>query len=144
MSTNLIAPVMALVLWTLIVLFWMVFVRIAAVRKSGINMTARAGGRGQNLEGVLPDKSNWPAHNYMHLLEQPTLFYATVLGLALMGQGNSLNVALAWTYVAVRILHSLWQGTVNTIPVRLALFVASTLALIALAIHGLMAALHGG
>jgi len=41
--------------------------------------------------------------------------------------------------VGFRILHSLWQILVNTIPVRFALFLAATLALIVLAVRAVMA-----
>ena len=82
---------------------------------------AKPGGRGQDLEGVLPDSVNWKAHNYMHLMEQPTLFYATVAILAIMGPVEH-DVLFAWGYVTIRIVHSVWQATVNTIPVRFTLF----------------------
>ena len=140
MNTAILAPAAALVVWSLIVLTWLVVTRIPALKAKGIDLTARPGGRGQNLEGVLPDVVNWKAHNYAHLMEQPTLFYATVTVLALAG-ATDLDVALAWGYVGLRIVHSLWQGLVNTIPVRLALFIASTTALAVLAVRALLAAL---
>ena len=93
--------------------------------------------RGGDLEGVIPDKANWPAHNYTHLHEQPTVFYATVLILAIMGPG-AFDVLLAWIYVALRIVHSLWQMLVNKIPVRFALFLLSSIALIILAVRAVM------
>jgi hypothetical protein len=143
MFTNLIAPIAVLICWTLIVLFWMVakrFPAMKAMNRSVASPKAR-GGRGGDLEGKVAPEVMWPSHNYTHLLEQPTLFYATVLGLAILGQGTTLNVTLAWSYVVFRIIHSLWQIQINTIPVRLMLFVASSLALILLAINLLIAAI---
>ncbi len=106
--------------------------------KSGIDLKqAKPGGRGQDLEGVLPDSVNWKAHNYTHLLEQPTIFYPAVVIIALMG-ASSTDVALAWAYVALRVVHSVWQATVNRIPVRLALFALATFCLVALAIRALL------
>jgi hypothetical protein len=143
MFTNLIAPVALLICWTLIVLFWMVakrFPAMKAMNRSVASPKAR-GGRGGDLEGKVPPEVMWPSHNYTHLLEQPTLFYATVLGLAILDRGTSLNVALAWSYVVLRIIHSVWQIKVNTIPVRLVIFVSSTMALVVLAINLLIAAL---
>jgi hypothetical protein len=67
-------------------------------------------------------------------MEQPTIFYPTVVIIALMGP-NAGTIAIAWAYVGLRILHSLWQATVNTIPVRFTLFLLSTICLILLAIH---------
>lgn len=143
MSLNLVAPAMALVMWTLIMLLWMFVVRMPAMAKAGVNMAApeSRGGRGVDLDRILPAPCNWPAHNYAHLMEQPTLFYATLLSLVLLGQGTTANLTLAWSYVALRIVHSIWQASVNTIPVRATLFLLSTLLLVALAFNGLMAAL---
>ena len=131
----LLGPVVALVAWTLVMLFWLAIVRGLAAKRAGINLTAKRGGRGQQLEGVLPDQANWPAHNYMHLMEQPTIFYAIVLTLALMGFDHPINVALAWGYVALRIVHSIVQATINVVAIRLTLFALSTLCLAALTIH---------
>jgi hypothetical protein len=104
---------------------------------------AKRGGRGQDLEGVLPDSVQWKSHNYTHLLEQPTLFYATVVILALTSF-SPLDVTLAWAYVGLRIVHSLWQALVNTVPVRFTLFNLSTVCLLVLAIHAVMATISAG
>ncbi|MCH4151856.1 MAG: MAPEG family protein [Sphingobium sp.] len=141
-SHELLAPAAALVLWTLIILLYMAMVRFAAFKTAGIDLSkVPPGGRGQDLETVLPKSIMWPAHNYSHLVEQPTLFYATVILLALMGEASQLNIALAWGYVALRVLHSIWQIRINTIPVRFATFLLSSLLLIALAVSALRAAL---
>tara|TARA_R110000782_G_scaffold78276_1_gene154853 strand:- start:48618 stop:49061 length:444 start_codon:yes stop_codon:yes gene_type:complete len=140
-SSTLLAPATILVLWTLLVLLWMMARRFSAFKEANIDLAkAPPGGRGQNLEGVLPAKANWPSHNYTHLLEQPTLFYALVMLLTLMGQTTQFNAALAWIYVAIRIVHSLWQVSVNTIPVRFTLFAASTIMLLLLAVNAVRAA----
>jgi hypothetical protein len=141
-SPALLAPVAVLIVWTLFVLLWMAFKRFSAFKSVNIKLAKLPpGGRGQNLEGVLPDKVNWPSHNYAHLHEQPTLFYATAIILALMDQGTQLNVALAWGYVILRVVHSIWQIGVNTLPVRFTLFLLSTTVLMVLAINALKAAL---
>jgi hypothetical protein len=140
MAVKLLIPVFVLVIWTNIVLVWMGHKRFGAMKKAGIRVSAIPGGRGQDLNKVLDAKINWPAHNYTHLMEQPTVFYATVISLAVMGQGHVVNIALAWAYVLLRIVHSVWQIKVNTIPVRATIFLLSTLCLLALAIHGLIGA----
>ena len=135
MQAQMLAPAAALVLWSLIMLVWMAATRLPPLFKQPGGMgSAKAGGRGVDLEGVLPDKINWKSHNFTHLMEQPTIFYPTVVILALMGP-NAGDVALAWGYVALRIVHSIWQATVNTIPVRFTLFILSTICLLLLAIH---------
>ncbi len=141
MQAQMLAPAAVLVLWSLIVMLWMARTRFAAFGQVGVDLkTAKPGGRGQNLEGVLPDEVNWKAHNYAHLMEQPTIFYPTVVILALTGPVAA-DVALAWAYVLLRVAHSLWQATVNRIPVRFTLFLLSSLCLIALAIRAAMATL---
>ena len=92
------------------------------------------------LEGVLPDRTNWKAHNYTHLMEQPTIFYPAVVILALAGAG-ALDVQLAWAYVAIRVVHSLWQGTVNRVPVRAMMFMVSSVILGILGVRALLATL---
>jgi hypothetical protein len=142
MSANMIAPALALVIWSLIMLLWLAAVRTPALLKMKLNPEQMRGGRGQDLDRMLPREINWPAHNYAHLMEQPTLFYATVLGIALLGAATPLHVGLAWTYVVLRVLHSLWQAKVNTIPVRSSLFFLSTGVLLVLAVNGLIGAIN--
>ncbi len=135
----LLAPGAVLALWTLIMLFWTAATRFPAMRKLGIDIKAvPPGGRGQNLEGVIPDQVNWKSHNYTHLLEQPTLFYAVIILLALAGGTSPLTVSLAWAYVAIRIVHSLWQALVNKLPVRFTLFLLSTICLLILTIKAVL------
>lgn len=135
MQAQILAPGVALVLWSIVMLMWTAGTRLPAMSKLGTDLkTAAPGGRGANLEGVLPDSVQWKSHNYAHLMEQPTIFYPTLLVLALMGP-SALDVTLAWAYVALRVVHSVWQATVNKIPVRFTLFILSTACLLALALH---------
>jgi hypothetical protein len=78
---------------------------------------------------MLPREVQWKAHNYNHLHEAPTLFYAVAIVLAYAGHGEGLNVTLAWAYVVLRVVHSLVQATVNKVAVRFALFSLSSLVL---------------
>jgi hypothetical protein len=135
MQAQILAPGAALVLWSIVMLMWTAGTRLPAMSKLGTDLkTAPPGGRGQNLEGVLPDSVQWKSHNYAHLMEQPTIFYPTLIILALMG-ASAMDVTLAWAYVALRVVHSLWQATVNKIPLRFTLFVLSTACLLVLALH---------
>jgi hypothetical protein len=136
MQAQMLAPAAVLVAWTLIMLMWTAGTRLPALSKLGGLKNAKPGGRGQDLEGVLDDRINWKSHNYSHLVEQPTLFYAVSLIIALLGAGP-VDVLIAWIYVGVRIVHSLWQALVNVVAVRFVLFFLSTIALIALAVRAL-------
>ena len=141
MSVNMVAPALALVLWSFIMLIWTISLRLPALAKLKLSAEQSRGGRGRDLDRILPAEVNWPAHNYAHLMEQPTIFYATVLGIAIIGAGTPLNVGLAWAYVGLRVIHSFWQARVNTIPVRASLFFLSSILLLTLAINGFIAAL---
>ena len=138
MQTEILAPAAVLIIWSLVMLVWMAAVRLPALAHARIPRDKRRGGRGQDLEGVLAPEINWKAHNYAHLMEQPTLFYACVLILAMVGYSPAVLVA-AWAYVALRIVHSLWQALVNTIPVRFMVFLLSSLVLLFMAVNALMA-----
>lgn len=142
MPGNLLAAGAVLALWTLIVLVWVAVTRFRALAKSGIDLKAAPpGGRGADLETILPPETNWKSHNYTHLLEQPTLFYAVIVFLHLSGGDTPLTQGFAWAYVALRIVHSLWQATVNRIPVRFAIFALSTFCLFALSLLAVIATL---
>lgn len=143
MDMQILAPAAALILWSLVMLLWMVATRMPALAASGALKDAKPGGRGQDLDGVLPDKVNWKGHNYNHLMEQPTVFYPVVIILALAGN-TEIDLMLAWGYFWLRVVHSLWQAMVNTIPVRIALFTLSSIVLLALAIRALLVCLAIG
>ncbi|MBD2842112.1 MAPEG family protein [Erythrobacter rubeus] len=142
MLAQMLAPAAVLVLWTLIMLFWIIpsrFGAIARIEDKSV-LPRKEGVRGGDLEGVIPDRANWPAHNHTHLHEQPTLFYAVTVVLALMGSGT-FDILMAWIYVGLRILHSLWQVLVNKVPVRFVLFLLSSIVLVVLAVRAVIATL---
>jgi hypothetical protein len=140
MENPILAPAAVLVAWSLIMLLWMAATRFPAIAKSGIDLTGGPpGGRGQNLEGVLPDSVNWKSHNYTHLMEQPTIFYAAVLILAVAGAATPMLVNFAWGYTILRIIHSLYQATINVVMVRFSIFVLATICLLVLAVHAVLA-----
>ena len=93
--------------------------------------------RGEQMN-QLPAEVRWKADNYNHLMEQPTLFYAVALTLALAGAGGGLNVWLAWAYVALRVVHSLVQATMNVILVRFGIFMVGSVVLLILAVRTAM------
>ena len=139
----LLGPIVALVAWSILMLFWMVASRLPAMKKAGIDLTTRVGSRPGALDGTVDDKAQWKAHNYIHLMEQPTLFYAIVFALVLMGDAHPFNLALAWGYVGLRIVHSIVQATWNRILVRFILFALSSLCLLALTLHAAIGLLNG-
>ncbi len=133
-TTNaIVAPVVALAVWTHVVWAWMYATRIPAIRKAKLVLDGNVP-RGEQM-ATLPPKVRWKADNYNHLMEQPTIFYAVALSLAILGEGGGSNATLAWVYVALRVVHTFVQATFNKIEVRFSIFFLSSLVLIALTVN---------
>lgn len=133
----LLGPVVALVAWSIVMLIWLAIARAPYVRGRLPN-----GARGADVEREHPGQANWPAHNYQHLMEQPTIFYAIVFALILMGFDAPINVYLAWGYVGLRIVHSIVQATVNVVRIRFLIFLLATVCLVGLTTHAALELIH--
>jgi hypothetical protein len=138
MFATIMTPVLALILWTFVIWFWMYATRIPAMSAANIDVTKLK--RKDELD-VLPIKVKQIADNYNHLHEQPTVFYALAIYSHLVGVIDPLNIGLAWAYVALRILHSLIQCTGNFVPLRFAVFASSSLVLMVIAARNAIALL---
>lgn len=138
MDSEILKPVVALAGWSLVMLVWLYVMRIPAMRRAGIDVNGMTGSTPGSLDAALPGKAQWPAHNYAHLMEQPTAFYAVALVLALSGGGDGINATLAWVYVGLRIAHSLVQATFNRVIVRFFIFALASVVLIMLTFHAAM------
>jgi hypothetical protein len=136
MVPNILTPMLALILWTFVIWLWMYATRIPAMRAAGIDASKIK--RKDELD-ALPVRVKQIADNYNHLHEQPTVFYALVVYCHLVGVADGLNVALAWVYVALRIVHSLIQCTGNFVPLRFMVFAASSIVLMVMAIRNVVA-----
>ncbi|MBY6240610.1 MAPEG family protein [Methylosinus sp. Sm6] len=129
----LLAPIVALVLWTFVMWAWLYATRIPAMRKARMALDPEQ--TKEEFNAQIPARARWKADNYNHLHEQPTLFYAVALTLAMLGADGALETALAWGYVALRVAHSLVQSTTNVMIRRFSIFVAASLVLLALTIR---------
>lgn len=128
------APVVALVAWSLVMWAWLYATRLPAMQR--LRIPPAAGRFAKALNEQLPQSARQVADNYNHLMEQPTIFYAIAFALLWLGQGaHPVNVALAWGYVVLRVVHSLVHATVNHVPTRWAVFMTATLCLVALTVH---------
>ena len=134
-ASPILTPVVVLVAWSLVMWLWMYITRLPAMQKMKMKPDPQAP-RGEQMN-KLPASVRWKADNYNHLMEQPTIFYALALALAILGQGEGLNLVLAWSYVGLRVVHSLWQALFNVIEVRFVLFVLSSLVLVGLTLSAL-------
>jgi len=124
-TSAILQPLFAMALLNLVMWLWMYATRIPAMSKAGIAAHDATRDRLQEL----PPEVVRVADNYNHLFEQPTLFYAVVISIVLLGHVDSLHVGFAWTYAVLRIAHSLVQATLNIIAIRFALFSLSWLVL---------------
>src|SRR5438445_13710751 len=123
-------PVIALVLWTFVMWAWLYATRIPAIRRLKVAFDPQR--PAAEFNAVLPARVRWKADNYNHLMEQPTLFYAAALVLALAAPTDGLNAGLAWAYVGLRVVHSLVQALANIILLRFGVFMIASLVLLAL------------
>jgi hypothetical protein len=128
MNTPILTPVVMLAAWSMVMWAWMYVTRLPAIRRAKMRLDPNAP-RGEQM-ATLPPRVRWKADNYNHLMEQPTVFYAVAITLALLGHGDGWAMRLAWTYFALRVVHSLVQALWNRIEVRFSLFVFSSLVLI--------------
>jgi hypothetical protein len=129
-------PILALVVWTLIVWIFMYATRLPAMQKAKIDPQAAIH---PGSLSVLPTGARVVADNYNHLHEQPTIFYALALYTHLAGPADGINIALAWAYVAARVVHSFVQIVVRVVAIRFLTFVVGTLILMAIALRDLLA-----
>jgi hypothetical protein len=133
LNRALLLPAVALAAWTFVMWAWMYVTRIPAIRRAGMQLDATIP-RGEQM-ATLPPSVRWKADNYNHLFEQPTLFYPLVIIAALLPASGPVELGLAWAYVGLRVVHSLFQATVNKVEVRFALFLFSSLVLFALVVR---------
>jgi hypothetical protein len=139
LHSPILAPLVALILWSFVMWAWLYATRIPAITKGRIVYDPLR--PAAEFHAQLPAQVRWKADNYNNLMEQPTLFYAVTLTLALLGAGEGLNNGLAWLYVGLRIAHSLVQAIVNVVMIRFALFMAASLVLLAMAVRAALVAL---
>ena len=133
MRSPILVPLITLVLWSFVMLAWLYATRIPAITKNRIIFDPHR--PNEEFHAQLPAQVRWKADNYNNLMEQPTLFYAVALTLALLGEGAGLNAALAWLYVGLRIAHSLVHAIVNAIMLRFAIFMAASVVLLVLTVR---------
>ncbi len=139
MHSPILLPLLALALWTFVMETWLYATRIPAMTRGKIAYDPRR--PAAEFHGQLPAHVRWKADNFNNLMEQPTVFYAVAIVLALLGAGSGLNLALAWAYVGLRVVHSLIQATVNIVLPRFLVFVASSVVLLAMTLRAATLAL---
>lgn len=132
-------PVVALAAWTMVMWFWLYGTRIPALSAAKVDPEELVNDPQLTLDNVLPPQVQWKAHNYNHLHEAPTVFYAIAITLAIVGQGDGLNAQIAWVYVGLRVIHSIIQATINKVTLRFGVFALSSFCLMFLVARAALA-----
>ena len=121
-------PMLALMGWTFVVLVLMGRRRIAAVQAGRVH--AREFALGESA--AVPAEVTIVNRHYMNLLEIPLLFYAVCITFYVTQQADTLALALAWAYVALRLAHSAVHLGSNRLFHRLLTFAFSNFTLMGL------------
>lgn len=138
-ASAILQPVIVVAVLSIVMTFWMIATRIPEMNKRGIDPQ-----RAQNtskLHELLPPEIMRISNNYNHLFEQPTVFYAVAISIAVLGHVDSINVGLAWGYAGLRVVHSLVQATVDIVMIRFGLFLVSSIVLAVIVIREALAIL---
>ena len=125
----LLLPLLAQVVLTFVVMLVMYRKRVAEMKTKRIH-PQRTKSRSM-VHGVLTD-SETAADNYANLFESPVLFYTAILLTLILMVQDSILVALAWTYVSSRYLHSFIHITYNRVMHRFSVFIFSSFVLLAM------------
>ena len=121
-------PMFALACWTGLVLLLVPFVRARSALRREIAVDDFRFGE----SAAVPTHVSIPNRNYMNLLELPVLFYVVCLVLYVTGGASSAAIGVAWTYVALRVVHSAIHLSYNHVIHRLTAFALSNVALVLL------------
>jgi hypothetical protein len=125
-QSQIFAPMGALALLTFAVLTVIPIRRFRAGAKGEIVRDDFKFGESPSVPGYV----SIPNRNYMNLLELPMLFYVGSLMFFVAGRVDAVILAIAWLYVALRLVHSAIHLTYNHVMHRLAAFATSNVVLI--------------
>ena len=129
---TLLTPVFALILWTFIIFLIMSYGRTRFMKDP------QDAAHTKDLKGTLPAWVERTGDNYNHLFEQPIAFYVVTLAIASINSIDPLMMQLAWTFVILRIIHSLVQLTFNLVLIRFMIFLIGWLIIAYMAISQLI------
>jgi hypothetical protein len=122
---RLIPPIASLAALTGVVWVLMVVVRNVTILR-GIT---QAGYYVNYLDDPPPEWVERPARLFNNLFQAPVLFYLVCVLMMLTGRVDESQIALAWVYVATRVVHAIIYLGWNYVPFRFAAWNASTIAL---------------
>ena len=120
-------PLFVEVALTFVLLFWMAFARIGAIKRKQTKMADVALGQ-----------LNWPprvqqiSNSYHSQLQLPVLFYALTVLVIVTRHADIVFVVLAWLFVLTRLLHAYIHTGSNLVRHRFNAFAAGVMVLLAM------------
>jgi hypothetical protein len=125
-TSELIHAMTAMFGWTFLVMLRNVQVRVAAILRGEVtNEYFELFSGGEPSELVVKT-----GNHLRNLFEFPLLFYVAALAALVTAESGSLFVLLAWTYVGLRMGHTLVHLTINKVPPRFLFYIASNVVLL--------------
>lgn len=123
----LVLPVIVQALMTFALLYWMGAVRTRATASREVHIRQIALG-----QPAWPDRVTQISNAYHNQLQLPLLFYAVAAFALIAGKADTVMVALAWGFVALRLVHAWIHTTSNHVPRRFYAFFAGSVVLLAM------------
>ena len=126
MNNLIFQPVIIMCLLSFFMMIWMYAARLpAAIKLEQDGVAVQEFWHPSSIGGIFPSKVERVADNYNHLFEQPTIFYAISFVIWGLEHTDIIHLYCAWLYVIIRIIHSIFQATLNLVWIRFSLFILS-------------------
>ena len=125
-TAELLYPMAAMFGWTFLVMLRNVQVRAAAVLRGELTNEYFELFSGGEPSDLIVKTGN----HLRNLFEFPLLFYAVVLAALATNLSGALFLTLAWSYVGLRVAHSLVHLTINKVPPRFLFYILSNIVLL--------------
>lgn len=127
-STSILLPGLAMVFLTFVVLVAMYRCRVAQMKRERIHPQAVA----TSAQSAAKLTDSGPADNFRNLFELPMLFYFALVVCAITGLHDTATLALAWAFVAARVVHSTIHCSYNKVMHRFRAYLLGAAILLAL------------
>ena len=126
-NTQILWPILSMMLLTLIVWVYMYVTRLGHIKSARIDPQELT--TAYRAAKHFPEHIAYPSENLRNLFELPVLFYALCLYLYVTEAVDSLYLVLAWAFVVLRVVHSAIHCTINRVHWRFIAYMLSSTAL---------------
>ena len=124
MTLKLVYPALAMILWIFVVLGIVFLRRQAAFAKKEVRLSDVA----ISTERY-PDRARLAAANFSNQFESPVIFFAIIMLAMEVSAATYAMAALAWAFVATRVIHTLIHVGTNDLKLRATVFAVGVLIL---------------